>query len=322
MKKKISLKSASLRLMFLATAIILLLVLPLLVSKAWVSLASEMLIMALAGCALNLMLGYTGMVSFGPAGLYAVGAYTTALLLKKTAMPLAITMIAGPIVAGLIGLIIGWFCIRRTAVYFALLTLAFAQIIWTVLFVWYDFTGGDDGIVGFRTPEFIKSIVTSYYFIMIIVVICLVILWKIVNSPFGKTLQAIRENSLRTEFIGINVKRYQLYVFVLSSVFLGAAGSLFAVFSGSVFPDYSHWVKSTDMIVICLLGGMHNFFGPVVGSIVYIYLSKMISGYTMHWMLFLGIIIVLLVLFMRSGIVGYLVYKFSSLMHKNQETDR
>ena len=312
-------KSQTAKLYWLLAAVVTIFLFPLFLDQAWISLISEMLILALAGCALNLIMGYTGMVSFGPAGLYAVGAYTTALLLKKTGVPFAIAMAAGPIMAGFIGAIIGWFCVRRSAVYFALLTLAFAQIIWTIIFQWYDFTGGDDGIVGFQTQEFLKSIIGSYYFILIIVIICLILLWVIANSPFGKTLQAIRENPVRTEFIGINVRRYQLYAFIISSFFLGTAGSLFAAFSGSVFPDYGHWIKSTDIIVICLLGGMYNFIGPVIGSVVYIFLSKLISAYTMYWMLFLGIIIVFLVLFMRNGIVGFISQKIAAQINGDKE---
>jgi branched-chain amino acid transport system permease protein len=310
------------RVSWLSVAVVLFFVFPLFASEAWISLVTEMIIMALAACALNLMLGYTGMVSFGPAGLYAVGAYTTAILLKKAGAPFAIAMAAGPVVAGFVGIIVGWLCVRRTAVYFALLTLAFAQIIWTIIFAWYGFTGGDDGIVGFRIPDLLKSISSSYYFSLIMVIICLLLLWIIVNSPFGKTLQAIRENPGRAEFIGINVRRYQLYAFILSSAFLGAAGSLFAAFSGSVFPDYAHWIKSTDIIVICLLGGMYTFLGPVMGSVVYIFLSKLISGYTMYWMFFLGVVIVFLVLFMRGGIVGFISQKLSPVMQGNNEVER
>jgi branched-chain amino acid transport system permease protein len=257
------------------------------------------------------MLGYTGMVSFGPAGLYAVGAYTTAILLNKTGLPFAFAMFSAPLAAGLAGIAVGWFCVRRTAVYFALLTLAFAQIIWTIIFEWYTVTGGDNGIVDIPVPDFMISMSQCYYFMLVVVCFCLVLLWRIIKSPFGSTLQAIRENPGRTEFIGIHVRRYQLAAFVLSSMFLGAAGSLYCVFSGSVFPDYAHWIKSTDMLVICLLGGMYNFTGPIVGSVVYILLSKLISSYTMYWMLFLGIIIVFLVLFMRGGIMGYISEKFS-----------
>lgn len=317
MMRNFLIKAASYRLPWLITAIVFFFALPLFVSEAWASLVNEILIMAFAASALNLMLGYAGMVSFGPAGLYAVGAYTTAILLERAGLPFAIAMACGPIMAGAVAVIVGWFCVRRTAVYFALLTLAFAQIIWTVIFEWYGFTGGDDGIVGFPLPDFLLSITNCYYFSLVVVIVGISLLWIIANSPFGKTLQAIRENPGRTEFIGINVKKYQLIAFVVSSMFLGAAGSLFGVFSGSVFPDYAHWIKSTDMLVICLLGGMYNFAGPIVGSVVYILLSKMISSYTMYWMLFLGIIIVFLVLFMRSGIVGFFSEKF---FHKTSNT--
>jgi branched-chain amino acid transport system permease protein len=283
--------------------------LPLLIGKSWLSITIEMLIMALAACSLNLMLGYTGMVSFGPAGLYAVGAYTTAILLAKAGMNIVPSMVAAPIMAAIIGWAVGWICVRRTQVYFALLTLAFSQIIWTVIFEWYAVTGGDDGISSIPTPDFFFSLVNSYYFCLVLVSLCIFIIWKIVNSPFGRTLQAIRENPSRVEFIGVNVKRYQLAAFVLSSLFLGVAGSLYCVFSGSAFPDYAHWTKSTDMLVMCLLGGIYNFSGPIVGTAIYTILTKTISKHTMQWNLILGVIIVLLVLLMRNGVMGFLSQK-------------
>lgn len=296
--------------------------LPFFISEGWLSIVIEIMILMLAACALNVILGYGGMVCFGPAGLYAVGGYTTALLLTKTGIPFVIAMIAGPIAAGAAGLIVGWFCVRRTTVYFALLTLAFSQIIWTIIFEWYGFTGGDNGIVGVPVPHFLMSISHYYYFSLVIITVLLIILWKIVNSPFGKTLQAIRENPGRTKFIGINVRRYQLIAFVISSVFLGAAGTLFCGFSHSVFPDYAHWIKSTDMLIVCLLGGIYNFSGPIMGSIIYILLSKLISSYTMYWLLFLGIILVFLMLFMRGGIMGFILEKFSPGIHRKIEVGR
>ncbi len=299
-----------------------LLMVPFILKESWVSLANEMLIMALAGCALNLMLGYTGMVSFGPAGLYAVGAYATAILLTRYHSSLIIALIGAPILAGIAGAIVGWFCVRRSATYFALLTLAFSQIIWTIIFEWYDFTGGDNGIVSIPIPEFFFTISHCYYFTLVVVGVCVLFLWIVIQSPFGKTLQAIRENPGRTEFIAIHLKRYQLAAFVLSSVFLGVAGSLYCVFSGSVFPDFAHWVKSTDMLVVCLLGGFYNFTGPIVGSFVYILLSKIIAKQTMFWMFFLGAIIVFLVLFMRNGIVGFLSEKFSSVTDRAPESGK
>jgi len=296
----------------LVVFILALFFLPFIFSRSWISIFTEILIMSLAGCALNILIGYTGMVSFGPAGLYASGAYTTAILLSRYGYPFASAFIASPIVSAILGLVVGWFCVRRTAVYFALLTLAFSQIIWTIIFEWYDFTNGDNGIVSIPIPEFLFSSTISYYFVLIVVLLCILIIWKILNSPFGKTLQAIRENPLRTEFIGVNVRIYQLAAFILSSFFLGTSGSLYCIFSGSAFPDYAHWAKSTDMIVTCLLGGINSFAGPIVGSAIYVTLSKIISKYTTYWLFYLGIIILIVVLYLPNGIAGFLKNKISN----------
>jgi ABC-type branched-subunit amino acid transport system permease subunit len=290
-----------------ALTLVLLVLVPFILPESWVSLVNEMLIMALAGCALNLMLGYAGMVSFGPAGPYGIGAYTTALLLTRFHASFVVAFVAAPVVAALLGAIVGWFCVRRTAVYFALLTLAFAQIIWTVIFQWYDFTNGDNGIASIPIPDALDSITRVYLFSVAIVALCLFALWRIAESPFGATLKAIRENAMRTEFIAVPVRRYQLAVFVISSFFLGVAGALFCVFAGSVFPAYAHWVKSTDMLVVCLLGGIHYFGGPIVGSGVYVILEKLVSRTTTYWMFFFGIIVMALVLYMRDGVVGFLM---------------
>ncbi|WP_054033067.1 branched-chain amino acid ABC transporter permease [Desulfatitalea tepidiphila] len=299
-----------------------LLVLPSVLSKSWVSLLIEMMIMALAGCSLNLIVGYGGMVSFGPAGLYGAGAYTTAILLSRYGLPFPLAVLAAPIMAGLVGAVVGWFCVRRNAVYFALLTLAFSQIIWTVIFQWYDFTNGDNGIIGVPIPDYVSSITRSYYFIVVITLFCIFLMWRMVNSPFGITIQSIRENPLRSEFISVAVRRYQLSLFVVSSVFLGVSGALYCVFAGSVFPDYAHWAKSTDMLIVCLLGGLHSFAGPIVGSIVYIFLSKTIAKGTTYWMFYLGMIIAFLVLFMRGGIVGFANEKLAWILNRRNGARR
>ena len=298
---------------WLSIALAFLVALPSFISLGYVSLVTEMLIMGVAACGLNLIMGYTGMVSFGPAGLYAVGAYTTALLLVKVNIPFGLAMIAGPVIAGVAGVIVGWFCVRLTHVYFALLTLAFSQIIYTIIFEWYSFTGGDNGIVGIRVPDSLASINHYYYFTLAMAVICLGLMWMICNSSFGRTLQAIRENPDRTEFIGIHVRRYQLAAFVLSSFFLGAAGSLYCGFNHNVFPVYAHWSKGADILVVCLLGGMYNFLGPVLGSMVYILLEKAIMSFSEYWPFILGPVVVLVVLFLRGGIVGFISEKFSAI---------
>ena len=289
------------------------LVLPLFVKAGWVSLVTEMAILAIAACGYNLMMGYGGMVSFGPAGQYALGAYTTALLLAKANAPFAMAMIVGPLGAAGISILIGWFCVRRTEVYFSLLTLAFAQVIYTIIQKWYGFTGGDDGLVGIPVPQFLSTLQNYYYFTIFVTVVCLFVMWKIVSSPFGRMIQGIRENPRRAEFVSINVKRYQLAVFVISAFFLGVAGALYPGFNGSVFPSNIDVVKTTDIIVVCLLGGMHTFLGPVLGAVVYILINKIIANYTEYWALVLGIIIIMLVLYARGGIAGFISERFTAI---------
>lgn len=294
------------RWIWLVIAVGLLAAMPAFVGKSWVSLLCEILILAVAASGLNLIIGYTGMISFGPAGLYAVGAYTTALLIVGVRAPFGLAMIVGPLVAAVVSLIVGWFCVRRTAVYFALLTLAFSQLIHTVIYKWYGLTGGDDGIIDIRVPSFLSSIGSYYYFTLACTVVCLLAMWVIANSAFGKALSVIRENPGRAEFIGINVRRYQLMAFVIQGFFLGAAGSLLCGFSHSVFPPIANWTKSIDIIIACLLGGMFHFFGPFVGSAVYILLDKVVTSFTEYWSLVLGIFVILLVLFFRGGMAGFI----------------
>jgi branched-chain amino acid transport system permease protein len=316
MMEQIGKAKTGLQAIWILAVILLFAGLPLVLPLSWLSLLTEMLILALAACGLNLILGYAGMVSFGPAGLYAVGAYTTALFLVYTELPFWLAFVAGPVFAGIIAIVIGWFCVRLTHVYFALLTLAFAQIVHTILFEWYAFTKGDDGIVGIPIPLLLNSIPNYYYFSLGVVCICVALIWMIVNSPFGKTLQALRENPERTEFIGINVRLYQLAAFVLSGFFLGVAGSLFCGFNKNVFPAYAHWMKSTEMLVVCLLGGIYNFLGPIVGSLVYILLDKVITSYTHYWPLVLGLVVIALLLFLKGGIAGAFAEKLITKRQK------
>ena len=143
----------------------------------------------------------------------------------------------------------------------------------------------------------------------------------IIKSPFGKTLQAMRENTQRVASIGVPVRLYQLSTFVLSGFFLGVAGSLFCGFNKNVFPNYAHWAKSTEMLVVCLLGGIYNFFGPIVGSLVYLFLDKVITAHTQYWPMVLGLIIILLLLFLRGGIAGFAAEKISMLQHRQEEVE-
>lgn len=278
--------------------------LPFLAPEFYLRLATEILIMALFAMSFNLLLGYGGMLSFGHAGFYAVGAYTVAILIKKTAVPFAAAFLAAPAVTALVAAISGYFCVRLRGFYFSILTLAFGQLIWGVIFKWNALTEGDDGIVGIPPPALLASPWGSYYFTLALTAACLALLWMIIESPFGRTLLATRENTERTQFIGVDVNRLRLWAFVLSGTFSGVAGALFAPFNGSVFPTFAFWTKSGEVVMMSILGGMHTFWGPAVGAAIMLSLDQTISVYTEYWPFVLGVVLLLLVLFFPAGITG------------------
>lgn len=278
---------------------------PLSGSRFYVFLANDILIFGLFAVSLNLLLGYTGLVSFGQAAYFGTGAYACALLMKKYSVTFPIAFTAAGIFGGVAALIIGFFCVRLTKIYFAMLTLAFSQIIWAIAFKWNSLTGGDTGFIGVPFPQYLDSKTRFYYFTLIIVVLCLFTIHKVVNSPFGRILTTIRENPERTEFIGINVKRFQLIAFIISGFFSSIAGALFGIFNHSVFPDILFWPASAEVLIMTILGGMYSFLGPVVGAAVLLYLRMQVASYTQYWPLILGIIMAVLLFFFPGGIVGF-----------------
>lgn len=289
----------------------LLLVLPHFVPEGWISIIIEMFVLAIAATGANLMTGYSGMVSFGVAGFYGAGAYITALLITKAGVPFEISFFAGPVGTAILSLPLGWFCVRRSAVYFSMLSLAFAQLMHLIVFTWYSFTGGDDGIVGIPMPALLDSTFSYYYFALAVMITCLALIWILINSPFGKAIQALRDNPERAGFVGIDVRKYQLAVFVVSNFFLAAAGSLYCGFNKNVFAEYIHWVKTFEITAVYLLGGIFSFLGPTVGAAIYIFLNKIIIRYTEYWPITLGATIVLITLFMPDGVVGFISKKIS-----------
>ena len=297
------------RLLF-ALVVALALAWPLLFSELTVLIGTEILIMGLFAVAFNLMLGYAGMVSFGHAAFFGVGAYTVALLLKKAGLSFVFSLLAAPLLAAVAALIIGYFCIRLTAIYFSMLTLAFAQIVWAIAFKWYDFTGGDNGLIRIPFPSLVISSTVFYYFTLLLVAVSLFILYRITLSPFGRVLQAIRENPERTAFIGVNVRGYELLAFVISGFFSGLAGGLFTMLQRGVYPDFIFWTKSAEVILMAILGGIYTFLGPLLGSAILIYLDKIVSEYTEYWSVVLGVILLLLLFFFPGGIMGFLQRKF------------
>ena len=278
---------------------------PLALPPFFLQLLTEIAIAGLFATAFNLLMGYGGMVSFGHAAYFALGAYASALLVKKAGLPMLLALPAAPVLAALGALVFGVFIVRLTATYFAMLSLAFGQIVFTVIFKWKSLTGGDDGILGLWPPEWLKSPAAYYYFTVTVVALALLALRAIVDSPFGSALKAVRENPRRARYIGIDVRRHQLMAFVISGFFSGLAGGLFTFYNGSVFPDFAFFTKSFEPLVVTLLGGVGSFFGPLVGAFGFKLLEWLISReWPVYWPLVLGSVVIAVVILLPRGFVG------------------
>ena len=273
-------------------------------SKYQVHLANEILIMSLFAVSFNLLFGYTGMLSFGQAAFYGIGAYSIGILMTKTSCPYWIAMLTGIPLSAAFASILGPLCIRLKGVFFTMLTLAFGQLLWGVAFKWYRFTGGDNGIQGISLPSFFMSAYNYYYFSLIVVFTSLYICSRIVGSPFGCIIKCIRQNSERTEFIGIRIKRYQLIIYIISASFTGIAGSLFAGYEHSIHPNLMHWTKSGEIILMTIAGGFSSFFGPVIGAALILIIEDMIGARTQFWEICIGTVMLLIVLLFPDGIAG------------------
>jgi len=293
----------------LVVIFIILLILPPTLPRFYTYILAVIFVTALVAMSLNMLVGHGGLFQFHHGAFYGVGAYTVALMLTKTSLPPWVGFVAAPIVAALVGLLIGAFCVRLTRLYFGMLQISLGSLIWAIAFRWYSLTGGDDGIHGITMPSFISSQNSAYYFVLIVAAICLVLMYIVYKSPFGETLQAIRDNPERCEAIGINVRRHQLMAIVIATFFAGIAGVLFVVVEGSVFPDLMFWVFSLEIFIMCLLGGWFTFAGPIFGAAIMVSLRTFVGIYTEYWTLILGIILVLLIFFLPEGVWGYIVEK-------------
>jgi len=292
---------------------------PALGSRYYTFVANDIAIWALFATSLNLLVGYTGLVSFGHAAYFGIGAYTAGILMKKLGLPFLLALPAAAALAAVAALVFGFFCVRLTRIYFAMLTLAFAQIVWAICFKWNEMTGGEQGMPEIPYPDFVwfESIgqvvpfvggwrtAEYFYFVSLAVVAaCLWCMRRIVASPFGRMLTTIRENPERAAFIGVDVRRYELAAFVLAGAFAGVAGGLFGIFNRGVFPDFAYWNKSAEVLIMTLLGGIHTFFGPAVGAAVLIWLNQQIVSYTQYWPLILGTLLIVLLFAFPGGIGG------------------
>jgi branched-chain amino acid transport system permease protein len=287
---------------FTLVLFLILLLLPTFLPRFFVYILGLIYVTSLLALSLNLLVGHGGLYQFHHAAFYGVGAYAVALILTKTSLPVWVAFIAGPILAALTGLIIGWFCVRLTRLYFGMLQISLGSLIWAIVYRWYKFTGGDDGIHGIPMPRFLSSLNSSYYFILIILALSFFFLYLILKSPFGSTLQAIRDNPQRCEAVGINVRRHQLRAIVIGTFFAGIAGVLFVVLERSVFPDF----------IMCLLGGWFTFAGPMLGAAITVALRTFVGKYTEYWTLILGVLLILLIFFLPEGVMGYLLGVFKS----------
>lgn len=306
--------------LWLIGIIILLILAPLFLSSFLMVFLTEMLIMVLFAISFNLLFGYTGLLSFGHAAFFSIGSYVTGLALLHIYPSIPLAFVLGVISATLAAWIIGYFCVRLDEIYFAMLTLAFGMMVHTIVWKWDRLTGGADGLVNIPRPPLnfflfqvdLSPIASYYYFTLILVAISLYVLWVIVNSHFGLALRAIRENSDRIQFVGINVRRYRLISFIISGFFCGLAGALFGPFLKSITPSIAFWTKSAEPVFMSLLGGTKIFLAPAVGSVIFMYLREIISGYTELWMIYLGAILIGFVLFLPGGIVGFLYEKLGA----------
>jgi branched-chain amino acid transport system permease protein len=278
------------------------------------SVASEVLIFALFAASLHFLMGVGGMTSFGHAAYFGLGAYGAALAVTRLGAPMELAALAGPLLAAAGALLAGIFFVRLTGVYLAMLTLAFAQIVWSVAFQWYGVTGGDNGILGVWPSAWASSAAAFYYLTLAVAGAGILALRQFVFAPFGMGLRACRDSPLRAEAIGIDRERHQRRAFVIAGAFAGLAGALYAFLKGSVFPDALAIPLSVDGLVMVLLGGIQTLTGPVVGAAVYKTLQVVLSSWTDYWRLVVGVIVVALVVAFPRGIVGYAQERLAPLL--------
>jgi branched-chain amino acid transport system permease protein len=287
-----------------AALLAVLVLLPPLLGDYGVSFMTELVIFALFAASLHFMMGPGGMHSFGHAAYFGLGAYGAALAVKWLALPMAGGLVAAPLLAGLAGVVFGWFCVRLSGVYLAMLTLAFAQIAWATAFQWVDFTGGDNGILGVWPSEWAKPKLVYFYLALVLCAGGVLALRLLIFTPFGFALRAGRDSPLRAEATGLDVRKLQWAGFAIAAVAAGLAGGLFAFFKGSVFPTYMSIPKSVDALLMVLLGGVQTVSGPIVGAFAFAGLEEQLMRFTAYWRFVLGLVIVLLVILFPRGLVG------------------
>lgn len=277
----------------------------------YTDLATRILVMGLAAMATNFIVGHTGVISFGQAGYFGLGAYGVALTLKFLGPSTPLGFVIGIAIGTLAGAVIGYLIIKLRGIYFALATIAFSQVFFFIAFRWHTVTGGDNGTTFTRAPihlAFAQIDITNglifFYFVAAVFGICAGAMALILDSPFGRTLLAIRENEQRTRFLGIPVNFHIWLSFTIACFFTAVAGVLYGLLNNFVAPDALSWQLSGDFVLMAVIGGMRSFWGPLVGAAIFVVAQDFLSGVTGDWMFFIGMLFVLVVLFFPRGILG------------------
>ncbi len=303
---------------YLVPVAVLLVIFPLVAPAYQTILLEYGLAFAIAAVALNLLLGYTGLLSFGHAAFFGAGAYAAGFMVKYlNVVSMEAFLAAGALSGIVIAALFGFVCVRYTKIFFSILALALSQVLWSLAFKLFWVTGGTDGL-RVPTPVLLGGVLGApddkvaflshqyYYYTLGVFAICVGLMWLIVHSPFGKALQAIRDNEVRAEFVGIRVRRYRWFAFVLSGMFATVAGTLWGPLNGLATPEALYWPFSGEIVFMAVLGGFRTFSGPIVGAIVFNYLKAYAVGRTEYWQLLLGVVLVILVMAMPEGIIGTL----------------
>jgi branched-chain amino acid transport system permease protein len=298
--------------------VIILLMFPYIVTPYQRILMSYGLIMAIAALGFNLLLGYTGLLSFGHSAYFGLGAYAVAFMVKYLHITSMELFLVGGLIATLVvTAVFGVICVRYTRIFFAILTMALSQVVWSLAFKFFWVTGGTDGL-RIPTPTILNGLLTVpknkiaflsntyYYYVLIVFMSCVALMWVIVHSPFGQALQAIRDNETRAAFLGVRVRRARWIAFMISGGFTGVAGILWAPLNGLTTPDILYWPFSGEIVFLTVLGGFGTFVGPIVGAVAFNYLKTYAVGLTVYWQLLLGSVLIVLVLALPTGIMGTL----------------
>ncbi len=287
----------------------------------YTELGTRAVVLGLAAMSLNFLLGYTGVLSFGHAAYFGLGAYGVGMTIRYLMPSTIVGILVGTLVGTLAAAIIGPLIIRLRGVYFAMVTIAFGQVFFFIAFRWNSVTGGDDGLsgwtrlpldFGFASIDIQHNARAFYYFVLVVFALSVGAMAWLLRSPFGRTLIAIRENEQRARFLGIPVDQHIWISWVISCCFVSVAGALYALLNNFIDPRALYWSQSGDFVIMAVLGGMRSFWGPLIGAAIFVVLQDYLSSQTENWMSFVGLFFVLVVLFFPRGVLGVIRRKVTS----------